>query len=89
MMYVDILRARLEHLCAEFGIPMPSLITQLSSKEPVVKPDHIICSALPAKCPADHKVRAWEIARIWWGVSMIGRPFAQQQAMAAVDIILE
>lgn len=88
MMYTDDLRARLEHLCAEHGIPMPALV-QHTGPDPIVKQSLIHCPPLHATCPADHRVRAWELARIWWGVAMLGRPFYQQQAMAAVNIILE
>jgi len=88
MMYVDDLRARLENICAEHGIPMPALM-QHDGPDPIVRQDFIKCNMLHTTCPADHRVRAWELARIWWGVAMLGRPFYQQQAMAAVNISLD
>jgi hypothetical protein len=85
--YIDDLRARLQHLCAECGVPMPEL--DGAATETVIKIGVIRCPPLRASCPADHRVRAWEIARIWWGIAASGRPFEQQQEMARMVIALE
>ena len=88
MMYVDDLRARLQNLCAECGLPMPAIYT-VGEGDPIIRIEMIRCPPLHATCPADHRVRAWEIARIWWGIAMSGRPFYQQAQMAAMQITLE
>lgn len=85
--YVEDLVQRLRHLCAECGVPMPDIDTHAT--ETVIKVGLIKCPPLPAKCPADHLVRSWEIARIWWGIAASGRPFAQQQEMVRIVITLD
>jgi hypothetical protein len=87
MTYIEDLVQRLKHLCAECGVPMPDIDTQAT--ETIVRLGVIKCPPLAATCPADHLVRSWEIARIWWGIAMSGRPFAQQQEMARIVITLD
>jgi hypothetical protein len=86
-LYTDLLRARVGHLCDEYNIPRPKIYVQ--SSVPIVTADVIQCPELQSDCPADHRVMAWQIARIWWGVTMAGRPFWQQVEMSHMDIILE
>ena len=85
--YIDDLRARLEHLCAACGVPMPNIFVG-DGVDPIVRLESIKCPPLRATCPADHRVRSWEIARIWWGIAANGRPFWQQQEMARHVVML-
>lgn len=87
--FESLLKARLAALCADCDINVPVIIRRNDFINPMVTIDCIWATPLPDPCAAAHRVHAWELAEIWRGISMHGKPFAKQQLIARYRMELE